>query len=114
MRAPALALDLLAACGPAPTLMDYHRSTLDELARGMMDCPLDELSFEDSTPEGFPHMANDPESRRYTVRGCGHTAAFVCFTLRQSPVNERPECRPLRRDEGTAGGGVYLGPRRVN
>ena len=104
---------LLVACGGAPSLMGYHRHALDELARGYLDCPLDALSFEDSTPEGMRHVANDPETRRYTVSGCGRTAAFVCYTHRMANASPTPECRPLEAEREGRLGGVYVGPLRV-
>ncbi|MEM9070958.1 MAG: hypothetical protein AAGE52_20780 [Myxococcota bacterium] len=108
------ALFVLVACGPAPTLMDFHRTTLDPLARGQMDCPLEQLTFVDTTPDDMHRVANDPETRRYTVRGCEREAAYVCFTNRRTDTSERPECRPLRqRGDGTIGG-VFIGPMRVD
>jgi len=105
---------LVVACAPAPTLMAYHRQTLDELAAGTMECRVGDMQFEDSTPENMPQMANDPETRRYTVRGCEREAAFVCYTFRYMGDNSgRPECQALRqRGEGSLGG-VYVGPVRV-
>lgn len=109
-----LALIFLVACGTAPSLMGYHRQALDELAQGTMECRVAELEFEDTTPEGFQPVANDPETRRYTVRGCERESAFVCFTFRHMSSNsEGPECRPLRQDRGGSLGGVYVGPVRV-
>ena len=104
---------LIGACGPAPTLMSYHRQTLDELAQGQLECR--ELEVEDSTPEDMPTMGDDPETRRYTVRGCGRTAAYVCFTFRfaSGAGTERPECNPLRQRGDGGVGGVYVGPMRV-
>ncbi len=103
---------LLWACG-APTLMSYHRQTLDEMAQGTMECPIASLEFEDSTPENFPPMGDDADTRRYTVRGCDRQAAFVCYTFRRmSNTTDRPECRPLRRGDGSVGG-VYVGPIRL-
>lgn len=101
------------ACGGAPTLMSYHRQTLDDMAQGTMECPIAELQFEDTTPEGFQTIGDDPETRRYTARGCEREAAFVCYTFRyMSTTADRPECRPLRQGEGAVGG-VYVGPVRV-
>lgn len=103
---------VLIACGPPPSLMDYHRQTLDELAAGTIECRVADMEFEDSTPEDMPLMGNDPETRRYTVRGCEREAAFVCFTFRYMGESARAECEPLRRGEGGIGG-VYVGPIRV-
>ena len=93
--------------------MGYHRQTLDEMATGQLDCSVQELTFEDSTPEDMPRVVNDPETRRYTVTGCGQSAAYICFTNRMTNASEIPECRPLRREGEGSMGGVYIGPRRI-
>ncbi len=93
--------------------MAYHRHALDEMARGHLDCPVSELRFEDSTPPDLPSIAGDPQTRRYTVSGCGRSAAFVCYTHRMASPSPTPECRLLRRDGGGRLGGVYVGPLRV-
>ena len=105
---------LILACGPAPTLMGYHRQTLDGMAEGTMECRASELQVEDTTPDDMPTMGDDPETRRYTVRGCDRETAFVCFTMRfPGAINERPECRPLRQSGDGSLGGVYVGPIRI-
>lgn len=109
----ALLFLLALGCGGAPSLMGYHRHALDDLARGHLDCPLSELTFEDTTPDDLPRVANDPETRRYTVSGCGRSAAFLCFTHRMANASPTPECRPLRQEGEGRMGGVYVGPLRV-
>ena len=90
------AICLLVACGPAPTLMTYHRQTLDEMAEGTMECSLDRLQFEDSTPDDFAIMANDPETRRYTVRGCDRTAATSSSSMCTKSRSSTRGCRAFR------------------
>jgi hypothetical protein len=105
-------LGLGLACGPAPSLMDYHRTALDEIAPEAMGCGTYEV--EDSTTEDLVEVGGDQETRRYVVRGCGREEAFLCYTLRRTDAAEAPTCRPLRRGEaGSATGGVHVGPFRV-
>lgn len=93
-------------CGGAPTIMGVHRQTLDDFARGRMDCPTEPLDVQDTTPADFRY-AGDPDARRYDVRACDQTESFVCFRTPQSSVAETlPECRKL----GERPPRVYLGP----
>ncbi len=99
------------ACGGAPTLLEFHRTALEGQAQGALDCEFYEVA--DATPEDFPSVAGDPQARRYLVTGCEREAAFVCFSLAHGHGTEAPECRPLNRGDGHAGGGVYIGQHRV-
>lgn len=105
-----LVFALAFACTP-PSVMDFHRTVLDPEARGALDCT--EFEVEDTTPEGFGPIAGDPQARRYTVSGCEREVVFTCFSPAYGHGTEEPECRPLRRTDGGAGGGVYIGTRRV-
>lgn len=112
LRTSVMSIVLVCACGPAPSLMDYHRSALDEIAPDAMGCSTYEV--EDSSSEDLVEVGGDPETRRYVVRGCGREEAFLCYTLRRVDAAEAPTCRPLRRDQaGSATGGVHVGPFRV-
>jgi len=103
---------LVSACGPAPSLTDYHRTALDEIAPEAMGCATYEV--EDTTTDDLVEVGGDPETRRYVVRGCGREEAFLCYTLRRTDAAEAPTCRPLRRGQaGAATGGVHVGPFRV-
>lgn len=103
---------LVVACGGAPSVMDYHRSALDEMAPEAIGCAAYEV--EDSTTEDLVPVAGDPDTRRYVVRGCGREEAFLCYTMSRTDASEAPTCRPLRRGgQGSATGGVHVGPFRV-
>ncbi len=105
---------VLFGCGLAPSVMQYHRQTLDDLARDQLDC-VDPLNVRDTTPAEFVQVGNDPETRRYTVDGCERSATYVCFTVREVGDSGMlvPTCRPLRRGDGALGG-IYVGPLRVH
>lgn len=99
---------LLAGCTPVgPTV--YHRATLDELARGSLDCPEGELDVSDITPENFRY-AWDPDARRYRVGACGRVERFLCYH-RAEDDDPRAECRSLDRPH--SGEEVHVGPWQV-
>ncbi|MCA9617055.1 MAG: hypothetical protein H6722_05030 [Sandaracinus sp.] len=107
-----LSLLLVVACGPAPSVMDYHRSALDEIAPEAIGCTAYEV--EDTSTEDLVTVGGDPDTRRYVVRGCGREEAFLCYTMNRMDASESPTCRPLRRGaRGAATGGVHVGPFRV-
>lgn len=99
---------LVAACTPAPVSV-YHRATLDELARGSLDCPEGGLEVRDITPENFRY-AWDPDAKRYEVRACGRVERFLCYD-RAEDDDPRAECRSLDRPH--SGEEVHLGPWQV-
>ncbi|MBX3251830.1 MAG: hypothetical protein KF901_31920 [Myxococcales bacterium] len=104
-------LGLVVACvslGCAPvSVMDYHRTTLDPMARDVLACP--DVEVVDVTPERQPPVEGDPDTRRYEARGCERTEHFTCFTLRRTDAAEAPTCRSLRAPAG----GMHLGPFHV-
>jgi len=99
---------LITGCNPAPVSM-YHRATLDDLARGSLDCPEGALEVNDITPEDFRY-GWDPDAKRYDVRACGRRERFLCFD-RAEDDDPRAECRSL--DRAHSGEEVHLGPWQV-
>lgn len=103
---PGVLASILVGCTPV-TVMDYHRTTLDPMARDMLECP--DLEVVDVTPEHQPPIEGDHDTKRYEVRGCDRSEYFTCYTLRRTDAAEAPSCRPLR----DRGGGLHLGPFHV-
>jgi len=95
-------------CTPVPVSV-YHRATLDEMARGSLDCAQGAIEVSDITPEGFRY-AWDPDAKRYEVRACGRTEHFLCYH-RAEDDDPRAECRSLDRPH--SGEEVHLGPWQV-
>ena len=100
------------ACGPAPSLLDYHRDFLQRDAQGALECEL--LEVAEATPESWEGYAGDREARRYEVRGCGRQAACLCHRVKRGTVGD-PECRRLHERavpgrRAGAPGGIRVGP----
>ena len=96
------------ACTPVPTSA-YHRPVLEDLARGRLECPRDQLEVSDITPPDFRY-GWDPDAKRYMVRGCGRQGAFLCYH-RSELDDSGPLCRSL--DDDRDGEEVHLGPWQV-
>jgi hypothetical protein len=99
---------MLGAC-VAPSVMDFHRATLDDQARQEEECPEGTLEVRDITPGGFRY-ADDPDARRYEVIACGRRSAYLCYR-RAISEHMQAECRSLTRPH--SGEEVHLGPFQV-
>ena len=87
------------------SMMDFHRETLDDIARAGLDCQDGALTVRDDTPEGFV-VGDDRSAGRYHVTACENEADYVCVRSRHSNASQTSECHRFGEERPD----VHLGP----